>query len=66
VIGAKDENRLCLESEATCYAGRDVVVQRAVHAGEEVKLFTEIQDVHCESRESDEKNDKKNRFPFLE
>ena len=63
---AKDENRLRLESGVTCYASRDVIVQKTIRAGEEVKLITEIQNVRCESIESDEKDNKKKRFPFME
>jgi hypothetical protein len=63
---AREENRLRLEGEIARYAGRDVIVQRAIWAGEKAKLFTEIQNVRCDSRESDEKDNKKKRCPFME
>lgn len=52
--------------ENYCYPGRYVIVQKAIWAGEEMKLFTEIKNVRRESRESDEKDSKKKRFPFVE
>jgi hypothetical protein len=66
VSGAKDENRLRLENGVTCYAGRDVVVQIAVRAGEDAKLFTEIQDVRRKGGKSDQKGNTKKCFPSME
>jgi hypothetical protein len=66
VNGAREENRLHLEGKIARYTGRDVIVQKAIRTGEEAKLFTEIQNVRCESRESDEKDNKKKRFSFME
>jgi hypothetical protein len=48
-----------------CQTGRDVIVQNAVRAGEEVKFFTQIQDIRREGRKSDKKDNKKQRFPFM-
>ena len=58
-------NQLHLEGEVICYTGRDVVVQTAVWAGDDAKLFAEIDDVRRESRKSDEKDNEKQRFPFM-
>ena len=56
---------LHIEGKIARYTGRDVIVQKAIRAGEEAKLFTKIQNVHRESRKSDEKDNKKKRFPFM-
>jgi hypothetical protein len=57
---------LHIEGKIARYPGSYVIVQKPIRAGEKAKLFTEIQNVCCESRESDEKDNKKKRFPFLE
>lgn len=60
--GAREENRLHLEGKIFRYAGCDVIVQKGIRAGDETKLFTEIHNVRCESRKSDEKDNKKRSF----
>jgi len=66
VNGAEDDKLLQIEGKIAYYTGRYVVVQAAIRAGQQVKLFTEIQDVRRESSESDEKCNKKKRFLFME
>ena len=66
VNGAQEGNRLHLEGGVTFATLSDVIVQKYIRTGEEVKIFTEIQNVRCEAGESDVKDNKKKRFPFLE
>ena len=63
---AQDDMLLHIEGKNPYYTGCDVIVQKTIRAGEEVKLFTEIQNVHREGRKSDEKDSEKKRFPFME
>jgi len=63
--GAKQDNRFQHEVDAAYYTGRDVVVQAAVWAGEDVKLFAKIEDVRREGEKSDEKDNEKQCFPFM-
>jgi hypothetical protein len=65
VNGAKQHNRFQHEVDGACYTGRDVVVQAAAGAGEDVKLFAKIEDVRREGGKSDEKDNEKQRFPFM-
>ena len=53
---------LYIEGKISGYAGCDVIVQNAIRAGEKVKLFTKIQNVHREGRKSNEKDSKKSTF----
>jgi hypothetical protein len=66
VSRAQDEMLLHIEGKIFGYTGCDVIIQKAIRAGEEVKLFTEIHNVHREGSKSDEKDNKKKRFPFME
>jgi len=66
VSGEQDEKRLRLESGVTCYASRDAIVQKAIWAREEAKLITEIQNVRREGGKSDEKDNEKQCFPFMQ
>ena len=61
----QDDKLLHIEGKIARYTSRDVIVQKAIRAGEEAKLFTEIQNVRCESRKSDEKDNEKQCFPFM-
>jgi hypothetical protein len=61
----REENRLHLEGGVTCATRSDIIVQKYIRAGEEAEIFTEIQNVRCESKEGDEKDNKKKRFPFM-
>ena len=63
---AREENRFHLEGKIALYICSIIIVQKAIRAGEEAKLFTEIQNVRCENRESNKKDNKKKRFPFME
>ncbi len=45
INGAQDENRSRLKGSDTGNTGRDIIVQRAVRAGEEAKFLAEVQDV---------------------
>jgi hypothetical protein len=63
--GAQCDKRLRLESKVICDAGRDVAVQTAIWAGDDVKFFAQIQDICRESREGDKKDNEKQRFPFM-
>jgi hypothetical protein len=63
--GAKQYNRLQCEVDGACYRGCDVVVQAAAGAGEDVKLFAQIEDVRREGGKSDEQDNEKQCFPFM-
>ena len=63
--GAKQHNLFQREVNRACYPGRDVVVQAAAGAGEDVKLFAQIDDVRREGRKNDEKDNEKQCFPFM-
>ena len=66
MCGAQDNKLLHIEGKFAYYTGRDVIVKKAIWGGEKAKLFTEIQNVRRESIESNEKYNKKKRFPFVE
>ena len=63
--GAKKHNRFQHEVDGACYPRCDVVIQAAVWAGEDVKIFAKIEDVRREGGKSDEKDNKKQCFPFM-
>ena len=63
--GAKQDNRFQHEIDGACYTGRDVVVQGAVWAGDDVEFFAQIQNIRREGGESDEKDNEKKCFPFM-
>ena len=63
--GAKHHNRFQHEVDGTCYPGRDVVVQAAVRAGEDVEFFAQIQNIRREGGKSDEKDNEKQCFPSM-
>jgi hypothetical protein len=48
-----------------CETSRDIIIQNAVRAGVEAKFFAEIQDIRCESRKNDKKDNKKKCFSFI-
>jgi hypothetical protein len=48
-----------------CETSRDIIIQNAVRAGVEAKFFAEIQDIRCESRKNDKKDNEKKCFSFI-
>jgi hypothetical protein len=65
VNGEKQYNRFQHEVNGARYPGCDVVVQAAVWAGEDAKLFAKIEDIRREGGKSDKKDNEKQCFPFM-
>jgi hypothetical protein len=62
---AKQHNRFQSEVDVACYTGRYVVVQAAVRAGDDMKIFAQIQNIRREGGKSEEKDNEKQCFPFM-